>query len=102
MTVISELCDMIDEELNDADKYIRCALKWKMEKPTLAAAFAKLSGEEMNHMAILHEQVTLLIQEYRKEHGEPPEKMQWVYDYLHQKQMDKAAGIRFMQGQFKG
>jgi len=102
MQIIQKLSDMIEEELNDAEKYIRCAMNYKEERPALAQAFAKLSAEEMGHVAILHEQVAAIIAEYRKEHGDPPEKMQGIYDYLHKKHIEHANEIKVMQGLFKG
>ena len=102
MQMISKLSDMIEEELNDAEKYINCALNHKEDYPDLAAAFSKLSNEEMNHVNILHEQVVNLISAYRKEHGEPPEKMQWVYDYIHKKHMEHASKIKVLQALYKG
>jgi ferritin len=102
MQLISKLSDMIEEELNDSEKYIRCAMNHKEDNPTLAAAFAKLSSEEMGHVNILHEQVVNLINEYRKAHGDPPEKMQGIYDYLHKKHIDRANEIKVMQALFKG
>ena len=102
MQLIADLSDMIEEELNDAEKYIKCAMKHKDSNPGLAQTFAKISGEEMNHVALLHEQVVALIAEYRKANGAPPEKMQWVYDYLHNKHMEKATAVKTMQMIFKG
>lgn len=101
MQIIEKLSDMIEEEMNDAEKYIRCAMKWKEEKPALAQTFARLSNEEMGHMNLLHDQVTAIITEYRKEKGEPPEKMLAIYDYLHKKHIDRANEIRIMQALFK-
>ena len=102
MQLISKLSDMIDEELNDSEKYIKCAMNHKDDNPDLAAAFAKLSNEEMGHVNILHEQVVKLINEYRKEHGDPPEKMQAIYDYLHKKHIERANEIKVLQILFKG
>lgn len=102
MQLISKLSDMIEEELNDAEKYAECALKFKEEgKVSLSQAFNKLSLEEMGHVTILHEQVESLITEYKKEHGDPPEKMQGVYEYLHNKHIDHANRIKILQGLFK-
>lgn len=102
MTIIAKLSDYIEEELNDADKYARCALNYKEENPNLATVFNRLSLEEMNHMNLLHEQVVALIIEYKKAHGDPPEKMQGIYDYLHKKHMERANEIKILQGLFKG
>lgn len=102
MQLISKLSDMIEEELNDAEKYIRCALDKKESYPGLASAFYKISLEEMGHVNILHEQVIALIAEYRKEHGDPPERMQGIYDYLHKKHIDHANEIKVLQAIFKG
>ncbi len=101
MKIISKLSDMIEEELNDAEKYIRCAMEWKEERPTLAATFHQLSVEEMKHVNLLHDQVVAIITEYRKTHGDPPEKMQGIYDYLHKKHMEKANAIKVRQELFK-
>lgn len=101
MQLISKLSDMIEEELNDSEKYINCALNHKEDYPELASTFYKLSNDEMNHANILHEQVVNLITAYRKEYGDPPEKMQWVYDYLHKKHVDYANKIKVLQASFK-
>ena len=102
MQLISKLSDMIEEELCDAEKYIRCALDKKMEYPDLAETFHRLSIDEMTHVNLLHNQVESLITAYRKEHGDPPEKMQGIYDYLHKKHINKANEIKIMQAFFKG
>lgn len=77
------MCDYIDEELHDAEKYIKRALEVKQDYPEVAELMNMLSGEEMRHMQMLHNQVVKLIDNYRKTEGEPPASMLAVYDYLH-------------------
>ena len=101
MKIVEKLCDMIAEELDDAEKYVRCAMEKKAEYPVLAEVFYKLSEEEMKHMAILHEQVTAIIEDYRKKNGAPPEPMMAVYDYLHRKQIEHASEVKAMQALYK-
>ena len=101
MQIISKLSDMIEDELGDAEKYIRCAMNHKDDHPALAQTFARISNEEMGHVNLLHEQVVALITEYRKEHGDPPEKMQGIYEYLHKKHIDHANEIKVLQALFK-
>lgn len=101
MKIIKKLCEMIGEEISDADKYITCALKYKDERRGLADVFAQLSGEEMKHMQMLHEQVTTIINEYRKTRGEPPAEMMAVYEYLHEQHMEQAARVRAAQALYR-
>ena len=86
MKVIEKLENFIDSEIHDAE----CALKYKEPDPTLAKLFYDLSTEEMRHMDLLHGEVVRQIEQYRKTKGEPPVAMQAIYDYLHEKQIDKA------------
>ena len=102
MQLISNLSDMIEDELKDAEKYIRCAMKHKTDNPKLADTFYRISMEEMGHMSLLHDQVTVIISEYRKEHGDPPERMMGIYDYLHKKHIEKANEIKVLQALYKG
>lgn len=100
MKIIKKLSDMIEDELEGAEHYIKSALEYKDEYPELAKTFAMLSEEEMGHMAKLHKAVVVLIENYREEKGEPPADMMAVYEYLHKKHIDKAAQIKVMQKMF--
>jgi len=102
MKLIQKLCEMVDEEIGDAHKYAKCALECKDDNPNLAKVFFDLSVAEMQHMTILHNEVTKQIEKYRQEKGEPPDGMKALYDYLHQKQIDKAAEVKTLQGMYRG
>ena len=101
MKIIKELSEMISDEIQDAKNYADQALKFKAENQNLAETFFKLSQAEMDHMGMLHDQATRIIETYRKEHGEPPAAMMAVYDYLHEKQMDEAAQVKAKQALYK-
>ena len=102
MKIIEKLSSMIDEEIDDAMKYIKCALMHKEDNPSLADTFARLADEEMKHMMILHEQVVAIISDYKRKNGDPPETMKVVYDILHKRHIDKAAETKAAISLYKG
>ena len=101
MKIIKCLSGKIEDELNDAAEYIDLAMRWKQDEPDTAEVFYTLSLEEMGHVDKLHKEVTELIEEYRKEHGEPPKEMMVLYDYLHEQHIARATQIKVKQGMFK-
>ncbi len=101
MKVIEKLENFIDSEIHDAEVYAKCDLKYKESDPTLAKLFYDLSTEEMRHMDLLHGEVVRQIEQYRKTKGEPPAAMQAIYDYLHEKQIDKAKDVKSCQSMYR-
>ena len=100
MEIIKQLSEKIDEELHDAEKYIKCAYKVDETYPQVADVYYKLSLEEMNHVTMLHEAVVRIINDYKQRNDVPPG-MQTLYDYLHDRQIKYAAKIKSKQEQFK-
>ena len=102
MQIIKTLSCKIEDELEDAENYAKLANELKDERPGLAKTLYTISTQEMEHMKILHEAVTQIIDEYREEKGDPPAAMQAVYDYLHARHIDRAREVKSMQALFRG
>ena len=101
MKIIKCLSEYINEELHDAEKYANKALMVKQEYPEVADLMYQLSLEEMTHMQRLHVEVEKLINNYRKQTGEPPEAMLAVYNYLHEQAINKSKEVKILQGMYR-
>jgi len=99
--IIKKLSEMIGEEIKDADKYIKCALKYKDDLRSLADVFFQLSNDEMKHMQLLHSEVVKIIDDYRETEGEPPAAMLAIYDYLHERHIEAAAEVKASQALYR-
>ena len=101
MIVIANVSDTIEELLNLAEEHIEYAHEIREEYPNLAQNYYSMSISEITCIASLHEQVVKLIEDYRREHGDPPERMMGRYEYLHKKHIEKANKIKILQSLFK-
>lgn len=101
MKIIKELSEMIEEELEGAEEYASQAVKMKDSHPSLAKTFYDISLDEVKHINMLHEEVKKMIEQHRKEKGEPPAAMLAVYEFLHNRHIEKANEIKTYQAQYK-
>ena len=101
MKVIKVLSEKISEEVCDAKAYAKLSIEYKDEYPELARTLYNLSTQEMEHMNILHKEVTEIIRRYRDTNGEPPADMLAVYEYLHKEQIKKALEVKNLQSMYK-
>ena len=95
MKTIEQLSDYIEEEVDDAMKYAKCAIQ-NSDDVELARTYRTLANEELGHAMRLHEQVVRIIKKYRDEHGEPPVRMMDRYEYIHERQMKKYADVKVL------
>ena len=96
MKLIQRLSDMIEEEIEDAWKYARCYQSYRESDAELAKTFSMLSNAELTHVDMLHAQVVRLIEDYRRKNGEPPENMKAIYNYLHERHIEKVNDVRYI------
>jgi Mn-containing catalase len=101
MKLIKELTERIEEEIDGAEEYVKEAIKLKLEHPSLSKTLYDISNQEMSHIDMLHTEVVKLIEEHRRTHGEPPAPMMAVYQYLHDRHIDKVNTIKLLQAEYR-
>ena len=101
MKIIKVISEKIKDELCDAKEYAEMANEYKVAFPELSRTFFNLSTQEMEHMNLLHNEVTKIIAKYREQNGEPPSDMLAVYDYLHKEQINEALKVKLLQNMYK-
>lgn len=101
MKIIQKISERIEDEIKDAKDYTLLALEIKDSYPEMGRILYTISMQEMEHMRMLHDGITGVIQKYRAEHGEPPEKMMIIYEYLHEKSIRDAAEAKTIQAMYK-
>lgn len=93
MVIIKDLCKMIREELDDAEKYAKEYVLTADKDPRLADMFKRLANGELEHANMEHAEAVRLIRESGKE---APESMQAVWDWEHELLTEKTAKIKLM------
>lgn len=101
MEIIKKLSEMIEEEIEDAEKYALCAIKHKDSDQMLSKLFYTLAEEEQSHVKRLHEAVVSEINKYKATGEAVPEGMQAVYDYLHEKHIKDVANIENIMAMYR-
>lgn len=97
MQVIKCLSENIECTLDAAEENIKKAVRYKDEFPVAAKAFYTQSTLLMDSIKGQHDAVVTLIEAYRKEKGEPPAPMMAIYNYMHERHINKAAAIKNLQ-----
>ena len=101
MKVIRDLEELIEDEIHDIKKYAKMAAELKEEHPSLAQTLYTISTQEDSHQAAIHSEITKIIDQHKRTHGEPPAAMMAVYEYLHKRCIEKLADARRYQDIYK-
>lgn len=102
MKIIKKLEELIEEEICDIKKYAKLAAELKEEHPALAQVLYNISTQEDAHQAALHVEVIKIIENHRRAHGQPPAEMMAVYEYIHNRHIEKHAEAKRYQDIYKG
>lgn len=102
MKEIKMIAENISEELEDAEKYAKCAAKYMDSDRELMSMFADLSRQELSHADKLHAQAVRLIHDQKSKGVEAPQAMMIVWEWEHEKMIRDKAKILAMLDMLKG
>ena len=101
MKIIKFLSEEIENELQIAECYAKKAIEQRDEYPSMSVILYNLSIGNLQRVNKLHAQVVKIIKDYRQQEGDPPASMMTIYEYIHDRQIDKTMGIKKLQEMFK-
>lgn len=101
MRIIAELSETIEDFIDQADDYIKCAVKNKSINLDVANAYYNMSIQRLTDIKTFHDVVAKIIKDYRTENGEPPKEMMAIYNYEHTKHINKVNNIKVLQNTYK-
>ncbi len=101
MKELKEIIRDIGAKLEDAECYAKEAVKHRSQYPELAASYARIAQEDLNHADLLHRSVVEMIENKKRQGAEVPEAMQAIWDYEHEKQIEDAADVRRLLDMYK-
>ena len=84
-----------------AEDTVKKAIMYKTEYPIASRAFYAKSVALMETIKATHDAVVALIEGYKKEKGEPPAPMMAIYDYMHERHINKTAAIKSLQDMYQ-
>lgn len=100
MKIIKCLSEDIENTLDCAEDCVKKAIMYKEEYPVAARAFYNKSATLMDTIKLSHDAVVALIEGYKKEQGEAPAPMMAIYNYMHERHINKAAAIKILQDMY--
>lgn len=94
MKEIKHIVENIREELEGAEHYAKIAAKMKVDNPADASVYADMAKQELNHVDNLHKMAVRAIEKQKAAGVNPPAAMQAVWDWEHEKMVDRTARIK--------
>lgn len=100
MKIIECISEDIEATMDLAENNIQKAIMYKNDYPIAAKSYYNKSVVLMDSIKPQHDVVVALIEAHRKEKGEPPAPMMAIYNYLHERHINKAAAIKNLQDMY--
>lgn len=99
---MKKIQSQMEDELEGAWQYAKCAVDLKETDKQWADQYYMMAQQEYQHMNTLHSLAVAEIRKLEAEGDSSYSTMKDVYDYLHERMMDKAAEVQAMMNMYKG
>ena len=96
MKAIKHITDDMLEEVHDAKHRVERAIEFQPLYPDIAAREIEIAKQELSHAEKDHAAVKELIEEFRKNKGEPPQYMMELWEEKHMHYMKKFSHVKCM------
>ena len=94
MKIMKDIICHMSDTMEEAEDYVAEARLIKDEHPQLFSTYLKLAEEHLKHYMSLHTAVVQIINEYRRQKGEPPKEMTIIWNYEHEKLIEEYEDIK--------
>lgn len=98
MKELKMIAEQIRDELDVAEEYAKEAAKLKETRSTDSASYAEMSRQELGHADTLHKMAVRMIDKVREGGATVPEAMQAVWDWEHERMLDRVSRIKTLLG----
>lgn len=102
MKELKEVIVDITEILDCAEMYAKEAVKHKSQCPDLSEVYARIAQDDLIHVGLLHKSVVEMIGSKKRAGVAVPESIQAVWDFEHDRFIDKEADVRRLLAMYKG
>ena len=100
--MIKRLIEMALEEAVSACHYAKRAALHKDDYQSLAQTLYDISGQEMNHAALLAGEAKKLLEKLEDQDEEAARRVKVLYDYLKEQWLEKLNSAKTYQTQYRG
>ena len=101
MKIIKQLSELIESELDDAEYLIKKAVEYRDDYPNLSNDFYNWSIDKNTQIKTLHDTIVRIIKNYKDTEGDPPAPMMAIYNYIHERHIEKMTAIKSLQTIYK-
>ena len=101
MKVLKDLIQKADDTLDEIEWYAEKAHHLKMDHRAIADTYIKIAEMHISIYGMLHERMTAVIEEHRRQSGEPPKTMLAIWEYEHEKLVKEFAEAKYLIEEYK-